>query len=212
MRDSGDGRTFSQAYRIGRGAPATTELREVRGSHGRAAGKVVKSRRGVSDTRPGLGRPDLRRPNGRTRWVIAPLAIVLSGCDFLVGDNALTLFALVLVGTGALGGAGMFLSFLRRFRRWNLDAGEAPERFGRDGWILAGLLIAAVIVFGLYNSSVDTSSDQLWQNCLAWLIGSAGGIVGYLGGRRLGLQAFDRKAVSDGKDPAKLPPPKPEKS
>ena len=144
-------------------------------------------------------RPTASRHARRAALLVLP---GLAACDTMIGENAEIWLAISLVGTGVIGGLGMFLSFLRRFGRWDhadsASGGRAPESFALGGWLLVGIAGAAALGFTFYNwfSDIGIPPDQQWWNIGAWCAGTVvGGFAAYLGGRRLAFKRHQASAV-----------------
>ena len=138
------------------------------------------------------------------RWAALLALPGLTACDTMIGENAEIWLAIALLGTVVIGGLGMFISFLRRFRKSDLAelalGGRAPESFGLGGWILVGVAGAAALGFAYYNwfSDVGIPPNQQWWNIGAWWAGSVvGGVGAYLGGRRLAFRRHCSLATNE---------------
>ena len=144
-------------------------------------------------------RPTTSRLARRAALLVLP---GLAACDTMIGENAEIWLAISLVGTGVIGGLGMFMSFLRKWRQSNLadqvSGGRAPESFTLAGWLLVGIAGAAALGFTAYNwfSDVGIPPNQQWWNIGAWCAGTVvGGFAAYLGGRQLAFKRHQASAI-----------------
>ena len=137
-------------------------------------------------------------------WLALVLVPGLTACgaleDTLIGDNAPVWLAVSLIGTALIGGGGMFLAFLRRFRRHDLGSGGAPPgAFALPGVLLCAVVGVAALWFAFHNLFSDViPPGQKWSNVLAWVAGAAAGGVGaYLGGRELAHRQHHAISVTE---------------
>lgn len=139
-----------------------------------------------------------------SRWPGLVFLPGLTACgafeDTMIGDNAPVWLFVSLIATALGGGGGMFLAFLRRFRRHDLGSGGAPpSAFALPGILLCVVVGVATLWFAFSNLFSDViPPGQKWSNIFAWLVGAvAGGVGAYLGGRELAHRQHHAMSVTD---------------
>ena len=105
-----------------------------------------------------------------------------------------------LVGVALGGGIGVFLSYRRRLKHWNLEESQTAPDPSRDRNVLIGTTVAAALFFALYNwfSDIGIPPGQQTTNILGWCGGSiVGGVGAYIAGRHMGFRSY-RKLTESG--------------
>ena len=103
---------------------------------------------------------------------------------------------------GLVGGIGIYLSYRRQLRSWNLaDSPIAPDP-SRGRNVLIGATLVLAVGFALYNlfSDIGIPPDQQWANIFGWSVGSVlGGIGAYMAGRHLAFGNYRKLSESRGR-------------
>lgn len=168
----------------------------------------------IGPERPGasvpeaLFRPGFSRSAGgmRATWHVLLAPWLLAGCEqidsTLIDDRTFVWLLVSLAGIGLVGGVGVYLSYRRQLRSWNLaDSPIAPDPSrGRNVLIVA--IVAIAVGFALYNwfSEIGIPPDQQWANIFGWSGGSVlGGFGAYMAGRRLAFGNYRKLSESRGR-------------
>ena len=136
------------------------------------------------------------------RWSLL-LAPWLAGCEqlnpILIDDRIEVWLVMSLGGVALGGGIGVFLSYRRRLKHWNLEESQTAPDPSRDRNVLIGATVAAALVFALYNwfSDIGIPPEQQTTNILGWCGGSiVGGVGAYIAGRRVAFGSYRKLAES----------------
>lgn len=137
------------------------------------------------------------------RWSLL-LAPWLAGCEqlnpILIDDRIEVWLVMSLVGVALGGGIGVFLSYRRRLKNWNLEESQTAPDPSRDRYVLIGAIVVIVLGFALYNwfSDIGIPPEQQTTNILGWCGGSiVGGVGAYIAGRRVAFRSY-RKLLESG--------------
>lgn len=167
----------------------------------------------IGPERPGASihrtsfRPRFPGSSGRLRavWSVLLASWLLAGCEqinsTLIDDRTLVWLLVSLASIGLVGGLGIYLSYRRQLRQWNLaDSQIAPDP-SRGRIVLIGATVVIALGFALYNlfSDVGIPPDQQWANIFGWSGGSVLGAIGAcMAGGRLAFGSYRKLSEAKG--------------
>lgn len=138
-------------------------------------------------------------------WSVLLSPWLLAGCEqinsTLIDDSTFVWLLASLTAIGLAGGLGIYLSYRRQLRQWNLaDSQIAPDP-SRARNVLIGATVVIAVGFALYNwfSDVGIPPDQQWANIFGWSGGSIlGGFGAFMAGRRLAFGSYRKLSEAKG--------------